>query len=99
MAGFEPFIITRRPEAEAEVFTCTICGHQHHHRRRWRETMADDRRPSGRIVCRTCAAQWGKLPGANFSGLTRGDRRLLQRLDAFRSALQWEVLNGQRKAL
>lgn len=82
------FVITRKVQPEPIYFTCTIC----------RETKdsgrADGEAGTGIKVCSSCAGHWGRSP-STIASIGHADRRVLRRLSAFITALDWEVKNGQ----
>lgn len=87
MAEFD-FIITRKPEPDH--FTCSIC------RVRKITWDADAPEGSGLLVCTSCAGHWGRSP-ATIASIGYADRRVLRRLSAFTTALDWEVKNGPKR--
>lgn len=89
MAEFD-FIITRKPQPEPKHFTCSIC------RCRKDTPWADAPEGSGLLVCTSCAGHWGRSP-ATIASISSADRRVLRRLSAFTTALDWEVKNGPKR--
>jgi len=50
---------------------------------------------SSAFTCQGCARTWGRLV-SGIRGLSRGDRSALQRLSAYMTRIEWELMNGTR---
>lgn len=60
--------------------------------------MDDPQRPSGRVMCSSCARNFGKHLSGAAGPSTKGDKRFFRRLSAAQAHLQWEIMNGQYRS-
>lgn len=88
--GDYDFVVTRKPQPEPVYFICSLC------RVRKDNPWADAPERSGLLVCASCADHWGRSH-ATIVSIGYADRRVLRRLSAFTTALDWEVKNGSKR--
>lgn len=82
------FVIKRRDPVPAQTFACVGC-------------QRDINLPLYRFdtveappLCRWCQWHWSKGFGANVQGVTRGERRHMERVIALVALIQWEAKNA-----
>lgn len=78
--------VTRRAFEPRAPFECAICEHSIEDR----QFSQSDHLPP---LCDSCVRTWGNAP--KYCGLTRGDRKAIQRLSAVTNRLSWEAYNGK----
>lgn len=79
-------LVTRRPFNPRPSFFCAVCEHLVEDR----QFSFSEHKPP---VCDSCVRTWGDAP--KYSGLTRGDRKVIQRLSAVMNRITWETFNGK----
>ena len=82
------FEVRLRPQEPAPIFDCVICEQV----RGGQKFLWDRDRDDADPVCGACLRFWSDHP--RLPRTSRGDHRILRKLDALITRLNWETYNG-----